>query len=146
MGRLASEPSAQHCRKTAPLPPGNANFDSLKEKCRRSPTLYKFPDLRSVTVETTFLVMYGMVNQAIEQMVCETHGEEAWEKIKEMAGIDVDVFISNEGYPDDYTYRLVAAASELSKTPADEILEAFGEHWVLRTAMIRRTRTAPRAG
>lgn len=79
--------------------------------------------------------MYGMVNQAIEQMVCETHGEDAWEKIKEMAGIDVEVFISNEGYPDDYTYRLVAAASELSKTPAEEILEAFGEHWVLRTAL-----------
>jgi len=79
--------------------------------------------------------MYGMVNQAIEQMVCETHGEAAWEKIKEMAQIDVDVFISNEGYPDDYTYRLVAAASELSQTPANEILEAFGEHWVLRTAL-----------
>lgn len=79
--------------------------------------------------------MYGMVNQAIEQMVCETHGEAAWEKIKEMAGIDVEVFISNEGYPDDYTYQLVAAASELSQTPAEEILEAFGEHWVLRTAV-----------
>jgi len=79
--------------------------------------------------------MYGMVNQAIEQMVCEIHGEEAWEKIKEMARIDVDVFISNEGYPDDYTYRLVAAASEVSKTPAEVILEAFGEHWILRTAM-----------
>jgi hypothetical protein len=26
--------------------------------------------------------MYGMVNQAIEQMVCETHGDEAWEKIR----------------------------------------------------------------
>ena len=79
--------------------------------------------------------MYGMVNQAIEDMVCEVHGEEIWEQIKAKAGVEVDVFISNEGYPDDYTYRLVAAASEISQTPADEILVAFGEHWVLRTAM-----------
>jgi hypothetical protein len=79
--------------------------------------------------------MYGMVNQAIEDMVCEVHGEEAWELIKSKAGVDVDVFISNEGYPDDYTYKLVAAASEVSGTPAKDILEAFGEHWVLRTAM-----------
>jgi hypothetical protein len=28
--------------------------------------------------------MYGMVNQAIEQMVCETHGDEAWEEIKDV--------------------------------------------------------------
>jgi len=78
--------------------------------------------------------MYGMVNQAIEDMVCEVHGEEVWELIKTKAEVDVDVFISNESYPDDYTYRLVAAASEVSKAPADEILVAFGEHWILRTA------------
>lgn len=78
--------------------------------------------------------MYGMVNQAVEDMVCEVHGTEVWEQIKAKAGVDVDVFISNESYPDDYTYRLVAAASELGNTPAEDILFAFGEHWVLRTA------------
>lgn len=79
--------------------------------------------------------MYGMVNQAIEDMVCTVHGPELWEQIKARAGVEVDVFISNESYPDDYTYRLVAAASTISGQPADEILEAFGEHWVLRTAV-----------
>jgi hypothetical protein len=79
--------------------------------------------------------MYGMVNQAIEDMVCKVHGHETWELIKIKAGVDVDVFISNEGYPDDYTYRLVAAASEISQTPAETILEAFGEHWILCTAL-----------
>jgi len=67
-------------------------------------------------------------------MVCEVHGEEVWELIKTKAEVDGDVFISNEGYPDDHTYRLVAAASEVSKAPADEILVAFGEHWIRRTA------------
>ncbi len=78
--------------------------------------------------------MYGMVNKAVEEMVCMHHGEQVWEQIKARAGVDVDVFMSNEGYPDEITYRLVGAASEVLGAPADRILEAFGEHWVLHTA------------
>lgn len=78
--------------------------------------------------------MYGMVNKAIEDMVCANHGEAVWEQIKAEAGVDVDVFMSNEGYPDEITYQLVGAASKILKLPADAILEAFGEHWVLHTA------------
>jgi len=78
--------------------------------------------------------MYGMVNRAVEEMVCTHHGEAVWERIKATAGVDVDVFMSNEGCPDEMTYRLVGAASEVLGVPADKILEAFGEHWVLHTA------------
>lgn len=78
--------------------------------------------------------MYGMVNKAVEDMVCRNYGAPAWERIKEQAGVDIEVFLSNEPYPDEVTYRLVAAASEILRTPAANILEAFGEHWVLHTA------------
>jgi hypothetical protein len=75
-----------------------------------------------------------MVNKAVEEMVCMHHGESVWERIKQRAGVDVDVFMSNEAYPDELTYRLVAAASEELGLPAERVLEAFGEHWVLHTA------------
>jgi len=78
--------------------------------------------------------MYGMVNRAVEEMVCMHHGEPLWEEIKSRAGVDVDVFMSNEPYPDEMTYRLVGAASEVLNLPAERVLEAFGEHWVLHTA------------
>jgi hypothetical protein len=78
--------------------------------------------------------MYGMVNKAVEDMVCMHHGEAVWDEIKAKAGVDVDVFMSNEGYPDEVTYRLVGAASEVLGLPAERVLEAFGEHWVLHTA------------
>ena len=78
--------------------------------------------------------MYGMVNKAVEEMVCMHHGELVWEQIRSRAGVDVDVFMSNEPYSDDITYRLVGAASEVLAVPAEEILQAFGEHWVLHTA------------
>ena len=79
--------------------------------------------------------MYGMVNRALEEMVCEAHGEAIWEQIKLKAGVDVDVFLSHEGYPDEMTYQLVGAASEVLKAPASDLLEAFGGHWVLKTAV-----------
>jgi hypothetical protein len=78
--------------------------------------------------------MYGMVNKAVEEFVCLHHGPEVWEKIKEAAGVDVEVFMTNEGYPDEITYQLVGAASKVLDVPADQILIGFGEHWVLHTA------------
>jgi hypothetical protein len=78
--------------------------------------------------------MYGMVNKALEEMVVERFGEDIWDRIRDAAGVDVDVFISNEGYPDEVTYGLVSAASVILGQPVPKLLEAFGAHWVLRTA------------
>lgn len=78
--------------------------------------------------------MYGLVNRAIEQMVCEHHGDDAWEKIKTAAGVETEVFITNEAYDDAITYRLVVAASEILRVQASQILETFGRYWILKTA------------
>jgi hypothetical protein len=78
--------------------------------------------------------MYGLVNKAIEDLVISNFGEEKWELIRSKAGVEVDVFISNQGYPDELTYDLVSAASEILGLPAEQILIAFGEHWVTQTA------------
>ena len=74
--------------------------------------------------------MYGMVNRAVEGLVCSKFGEEKWELVKSRAGVEEDVFLSNESYPDAMTYRLVGAASEVLGLPPEAILEAFGEHWI----------------
>ncbi|OYW77346.1 MAG: heme NO-binding protein [Verrucomicrobia bacterium 12-59-8] len=78
--------------------------------------------------------MYGLVNKAIEELVVTSFGEDKWEAIKLKAGVDVEVFVSNEAYPDEMTYDLVSAASEVLGASASSILIAFGEHWVLQTA------------
>lgn len=78
--------------------------------------------------------MYGLVNKAIQELITKEFGEEKWDRIKQIAGVDVDVFISNEGYPDEITYKLVGAAVEVLGIPADQILIVFGEHWILETA------------
>lgn len=80
-------------------------------------------------------IMYGLVNKAIEDLVVSNFGDETWDCIKKKAGVDVEAFISNEGYPDEVTYQLVGAASEVLGMSAENVLVAFGEHWVLNTAV-----------
>lgn len=77
--------------------------------------------------------MYGLVNRAIEEMVVAFHGDSVWRQIMDVAGVDVEMFVRLEQYPDDVTYRLVAAASEVLAAPAPDLLRAFGRYWVQYT-------------
>ncbi len=77
--------------------------------------------------------MYGLVNRAIAELVCEQFGEEVWERITDRAGVDDDEFVAMDAYDDAVTYSLVEAASIELKLPANAILEAFGEHWTTYT-------------
>lgn len=79
--------------------------------------------------------MYGLVNKAVEELVMTNFGEEKWLQVKAKAGVTEEVFISNEVYPDEITYQLVGAASEVLGMAPGDVLHAFGEHWVLNTAM-----------
>ncbi len=79
--------------------------------------------------------MYGLVNRAIQQMVCSHHGEDTWLRIKVKADLaDLDFFSTYQAYPDDVTHRLVAAASEELKLTPTDIMQAFGEYWITYTA------------
>jgi hypothetical protein len=78
--------------------------------------------------------MYGMVNRAIQELVTSHFGAAQWQSIKEKAGVDVELFLSHESYPDAMTYDLIGAASEVLGVAARDILISFGEHWVLKTA------------
>ena len=78
--------------------------------------------------------MYGIVNKAVEDLIRENFGDDKWEAIKEKSGVDVDFFISNEAYDDDITYKLAGATSEVTGLSVEQVLEALGEWWVMRTS------------
>ena len=71
--------------------------------------------------------MYGMVNKALQSLITQDYGEEAWESIKKEAGVEVQHFVSNDGYPDEVTYKLVAAACKTLHADATKLLFAFGQ-------------------
>lgn len=78
--------------------------------------------------------MYGLVNRGMEELICTRFGEKTWEAIKTEAGVDEDVFISMDPYPDEVTYQLVTAASRVLELSAETLLMTFGEYWTLYTA------------
>ena len=77
--------------------------------------------------------MYGIVNKAIEELVTQKFGLDAWEAVKEKSGVDVDFFLSNEPYDDALTYKLAGGASEVLGITVGQVLNAFGEWWILKT-------------
>ena len=74
--------------------------------------------------------MYGLINEAVQGLVTENFGEEAWVKICAKAGLDHAGFVSMQQYPDSVTYDLVGAASSVLGMTPELILETFGRYWV----------------
>lgn len=81
--------------------------------------------------------MYGIVNQAIAEMVCTQSGDQLWLRVLKRAGISEDGFLSNTPYPDCVTYALVSAVCSETGRTSDDVLEDFGRHWLLETGRKR---------
>jgi hypothetical protein len=77
--------------------------------------------------------MYGIVNQAIQELVTNNYGTEKWQQVLAKSGVKEDFFLSNEPYDDSITYQLAGAASEVLQLPLQSVLHAFGEFWVMNT-------------
>ncbi len=78
--------------------------------------------------------MYGLVNKAVKDLVLNKFGKDSWDKIRKEAKLQISDFEGMKTYDDSITYDLVGAASKILNLPAEAILKAFGEYWVLFTA------------
>jgi hypothetical protein len=78
--------------------------------------------------------MYGLVNKAVRQLIQSNYGKATWDQIRAEAGYQEEDFINMEGYPDELTFQLVAASSRVLGLNSEQILEAFGEYWIIYTA------------
>ena len=77
--------------------------------------------------------MYGMVNQAVRELIIANFGEDTWATIHTQAEAP-ETFLNFEQYDDGVTYRLVAAASDALELPAETVLKTFGHFWVTDVA------------
>lgn len=77
--------------------------------------------------------MYGIVNNAIQDLITQHFGVNKWESIQKRCGIEETFFISNEAYDDEITFKLANAASVELNLTIEEVLIAFGEWWVIKT-------------
>ena len=77
--------------------------------------------------------MYGMVNQAMRELIVERHGEALWSEVVAGAGLDDEHFNELDNYDDSVTFALVGSASGILGASPEDLLFEFGKHWVLYT-------------
>lgn len=78
--------------------------------------------------------MYGLIHQAIKDLVCTERGEAGWQAVCAAAEVTHSEFDPLEPYDDAVSYRLVAAAAQYLGLPTNEVLRRFGDHWITFTA------------
>lgn len=77
--------------------------------------------------------MYGLVNQAIEDLVRTNYGEQAWRDVQVAAGYENIVFVGQQNYSDDLTFKLIHAACDVFMQSPEILLRLFGRHWIMYT-------------
>lgn len=71
--------------------------------------------------------MHGLIVNQLRQFVVDGHGRDAWANVLGIAGVSVaERPPIDRIYPDADVFAIIAAASSLTNTPAQELLEAFG--------------------
>lgn len=77
--------------------------------------------------------MKGIINKGIQELVEMKFGNEAWEKIKSLAGCEEPFFAISNDYPDEMTVALMKAASEVSGLPMETVMIEYGKFLVANT-------------
>ena len=74
--------------------------------------------------------MYGIINNAVRELVVKNFGEQSWDNIIARVGCPHHEFNTLEPMRIKTTYDLVSAASEELGVTPEEVLHLFGKHWV----------------
>lgn len=74
--------------------------------------------------------MYGLVNNALQNMVSDEHGQDVWQRIVARVPDCPAEFVSMETYSDEVTYGLVGATCEELGVEAGSFLHELGEYWI----------------
>ncbi|XP_043107603.1 guanylate cyclase soluble subunit beta-2 [Puntigrus tetrazona] len=75
-----------------------------------------------------FFPQYGFINTCLKSLVIERFGEETWEKLRLMAGVQ-ETFMTYEIYDDVITLRLVQEACKMLDVSSEVVLKLFGEYF-----------------
>jgi hypothetical protein len=71
--------------------------------------------------------MHGIIHAELKKYVEARHGADAWTACLKTAGLASRAYMALSVYPDEEATAIVSAASKLTDTPAETILEDFGE-------------------
>jgi hypothetical protein len=76
-----------------------------------------------------------MIHNAVRDMVLDNHGDSVWNQILDDSGVGADVFLAMQNYDDQVVLSLVGSACKILEIEPPDCLDAFGQYWVLHTAL-----------
>ncbi|PVD33577.1 hypothetical protein C0Q70_04834 [Pomacea canaliculata] len=74
--------------------------------------------------------MYGLLIESIMDYIRKRFGDEAWESIRQKAGIPHTCFSTHETYSEQLIPKIADSASQVIGLPEDELMDAFGVAFV----------------
>ena len=81
------------------------------------------------------IIMYGMVNKAVQNLLLTHPGEDTWQQVKRKAGAANEIFITTQSPRDEVTSKIIGATSEVLEQSTGKILKISGRGWELETAI-----------
>lgn len=71
--------------------------------------------------------MHGIIHAELKKYLETKRGPDAWKRCVEAAGLGHKLYLPINTYPDEEAVAIVTAASTLTRTPVERVLEDFGE-------------------
>lgn len=78
--------------------------------------------------------MYGLVNQAVKDLIINRYGQSSWDQICSRLHISPESFDPMKSYPDELTDQVISAASEYLDVSTEKLLHDLGDYWITFTA------------
>ncbi|XP_069829012.1 guanylate cyclase soluble subunit beta-2-like [Dendropsophus ebraccatus] len=79
-------------------------------------------------IKLSILDLYGFINTCLKSLVIEKFGENTWQELKSLAGVQ-DTFMTYEVYDDVVTLRMVKEACGMLNVSQEEVLKLFGAYF-----------------
>jgi hypothetical protein len=92
--------------------------------------------------------MKGTIVVCLKEIVEKKFGKPTWTQTLAEAGVPDQVFLASADVPDAAVMKVLGALSKVTRTPAQGLMEAFGDHWAteyaprMYSAYFRQHRTA----
>jgi len=71
--------------------------------------------------------VHGLIHLELQKFVSANFGAPAWDTLLANAGLAAEVYTPLSSYPDEHVGALVREAVKMTGTPAEALLESFGE-------------------
>lgn len=73
--------------------------------------------------------MKGTIVVCLKELVEKRFGKPAWESTIAAAGVPGQIFLAPADVPDETVMKILAQLSKVTNTPAQALMDAFGDYW-----------------